>query len=164
MDALLKTIRSPRDLEGFSHDQLKQLAAEMREALCRLVATRSAHFASNLGVVELAIALSFSLLGEALQREPWAPDEQRAVREYIVECLAEGATLPCEFLYLPLLLGGIIIADQVVFEGEDVTESVRLLGQAKAERGDLFKDEDLSDLNDAFDRLIARQARRRAGS
>jgi 1-deoxy-D-xylulose-5-phosphate synthase len=29
----------------------------MREALCRLVATRTAHFASNLGVVELTLAL-----------------------------------------------------------------------------------------------------------
>jgi 1-deoxy-D-xylulose-5-phosphate synthase len=29
----------------------------MREALCRLVTTRSAHFASNLGVVELSLAL-----------------------------------------------------------------------------------------------------------
>ncbi len=29
----------------------------MREALCRLAATRTAHFASNLGVVELTLAL-----------------------------------------------------------------------------------------------------------
>ena len=29
----------------------------MREALCRLAGTRTAHFASNLGVVELALAL-----------------------------------------------------------------------------------------------------------
>ena len=29
----------------------------MREAICRLAATRTAHFASNLGVVELTLAL-----------------------------------------------------------------------------------------------------------
>jgi 1-deoxy-D-xylulose-5-phosphate synthase len=57
MDALLPRIRSPQDLRGLSHKDLQRLAAEMREALCRLAATRTAHFASNLGVVELAIAL-----------------------------------------------------------------------------------------------------------
>jgi 1-deoxy-D-xylulose-5-phosphate synthase len=37
--------------------QLEQLAEEMREALCNLVTSRTAHFASNLGVVELCLAL-----------------------------------------------------------------------------------------------------------
>jgi 1-deoxy-D-xylulose-5-phosphate synthase len=57
MDKLLRTIRSPQDLKGLQPRQLTQLAAEIREALCRLVATRTAHFASNLGVVELTLAL-----------------------------------------------------------------------------------------------------------
>ena len=57
MDKLLSTIRSPQDLKPLTPKQLEQLAAEMREALCRLVATRTAHFASNLGVVELTLAL-----------------------------------------------------------------------------------------------------------
>ena len=57
MDKLLSTIESPRDLKGLSLKQLNQLAAEMREALCELLGTRTAHFASNLGVVELNLAL-----------------------------------------------------------------------------------------------------------
>ncbi len=57
MAALLPGIESPRDLRNLSQEQLEQLAGEMREALCGLVATRSAHFASNLGVVELCLAL-----------------------------------------------------------------------------------------------------------
>jgi 1-deoxy-D-xylulose-5-phosphate synthase len=57
MDSLLATINSPRDVKGLSHEQLDQLAAEMREALCRLASTRTAHFASNLGVIELTLAL-----------------------------------------------------------------------------------------------------------
>lgn len=57
MDELLSTIKSPADLQGLTTAQLEQLAGEMREALCRLVSRRSAHFASNLGVVELALAL-----------------------------------------------------------------------------------------------------------
>ncbi len=57
MAELLPKIKSPEDLQGFSTAQLNQLADEIREVLCNLVATRTAHFASNLGVVELCIAL-----------------------------------------------------------------------------------------------------------
>lgn len=54
---LLSRLKSPRDLRGLSDEQLRQLAAEIREALCSVCADRTAHFASNLGVVELCIAL-----------------------------------------------------------------------------------------------------------
>ena len=57
MDSLLSRINSPADLKELSVAQLQQLAAEMREAMCRLLGTRSAHFASNLGVIELTLAL-----------------------------------------------------------------------------------------------------------
>ncbi len=60
MDTLLSTINSPQDLRGLSHKQLAQLAGEMREALCRLASARTAHFASNLGVIELSLALHTS--------------------------------------------------------------------------------------------------------
>src|SRR6186713_921168 len=54
---LLPTIHSPEDLRGLTLPQLERLADEMREVLCNLVTNRSAHFASNLGVVELCLAL-----------------------------------------------------------------------------------------------------------
>ena len=57
MDQWLAKIDSPRELTGMSFDQLDELAAEMRSVLCNLLTSRTAHFASNLGVVELAIAL-----------------------------------------------------------------------------------------------------------
>lgn len=57
MDKLLSRINSPADLKRLDIGQLHALAAEMREALHRLAATRTAHFASNLGVVELTLAL-----------------------------------------------------------------------------------------------------------
>ena len=57
MDTLLSKITSPRDLAKLSEEQLEQLAQEMRDALCNLVSSRTAHFASNLGVVELCLAL-----------------------------------------------------------------------------------------------------------
>jgi 1-deoxy-D-xylulose-5-phosphate synthase len=56
-EPILPSIRSPHDLRGLSLPQLERLATEMREVLCNLVTCRSAHFASNLGVVELCLAL-----------------------------------------------------------------------------------------------------------
>jgi hypothetical protein len=109
-------------------------------------------------VLELATALSFSLVEEALGRQLWAPDEQRALREYLSQCLNEGTELPAEFVYLPLILGGVIVGAEIVIEGEMVSDSLRLLQRAKADRADLFADPDLQELNDAFNRLAAGQA------
>lgn len=68
MDGILSTIRSPEDLTALSLAELERLAGEMREALCRLLGTRSAHFASNLGVIELTLALhtTFDFLRDRL--------------------------------------------------------------------------------------------------
>ncbi len=57
MDQWLSKIDSPRELSRMTFGQLAELAAEMRSVLCNLVTNRIAHFASNLGVVELTIAL-----------------------------------------------------------------------------------------------------------
>src|SRR6516162_2841015 len=57
MSQLLSTIHSPADLHGLSDEQLVQLAQEMRDELVRVLSIRPAHFASNLGVVELCLAL-----------------------------------------------------------------------------------------------------------
>ncbi len=57
MSALLSQIQSPTDLKTLSDVQLLQLAQEMRDELVRILSVRPAHFASNLGVVELCLAL-----------------------------------------------------------------------------------------------------------
>src|SRR5262245_41434058 len=54
---LLPRIASPKDLHALSDEQLHQLAQEMRDELVRVCSIRPAHFASNLGVVELCLAL-----------------------------------------------------------------------------------------------------------
>ncbi len=66
--AILSTIEGPQDLSKLTLPQLELLAGEMRDVLCNLVACRSAHFASNLGVVELCIALhdTFDFLHDRL--------------------------------------------------------------------------------------------------
>src|SRR5689334_7177058 len=57
MTELLPNIQSPADLHQLSDDQLLALAQEIREELIRVLKVRPAHFASNLGVVELCLAL-----------------------------------------------------------------------------------------------------------
>ena len=57
MPKILPDLESAEALQGMSVGQLKQLADEIREVLCNLLSSRSAHFASNLGVVELCLAL-----------------------------------------------------------------------------------------------------------
>jgi len=56
-DSLLARIGAPEDLKKLSDKELDQLAAEMRGELIGVVGRRAAHFASNLGVVELCLAL-----------------------------------------------------------------------------------------------------------
>ncbi|GHT21675.1 1-deoxy-D-xylulose-5-phosphate synthase [Planctomycetales bacterium] len=54
---LLPNLNLPADLKYLTLEQLTQLAAEIREKICEVYDERSLHFASNLGVVELCIAL-----------------------------------------------------------------------------------------------------------
>jgi len=57
MSTLLPQIKGPADLQTLSDEQLQALTVEIREELVRVLTTRPAHFASNLGVVELCLAL-----------------------------------------------------------------------------------------------------------
>lgn len=54
---LLKKIQSPSDIKKLSDEDLRDLAEEMRETIIGIVAQNGGHLASNLGVIELTIAL-----------------------------------------------------------------------------------------------------------
>jgi 1-deoxy-D-xylulose-5-phosphate synthase len=55
--ALLQDIQSPADLRCLSRRQLKELADELRSYLLQSVASTGGHLSSNLGTVELSIAI-----------------------------------------------------------------------------------------------------------
>src|SRR5258708_3725699 len=57
MSELLSRIASPKDLHALTDTELERLTQEMRDELVRVCGIRPAHFASNLGVVELCLAL-----------------------------------------------------------------------------------------------------------
>ncbi len=54
---LLDSIDGPADLRNLDADQLEQLAAEIRDFVVRSVSVTGGHLGSNLGVVELTLAL-----------------------------------------------------------------------------------------------------------
>jgi len=56
-DGLLDPIHSPADLRGMSAEDLVRLAREIRTLITKTVAARGGHLASNLGVVDLTLAL-----------------------------------------------------------------------------------------------------------
>jgi 1-deoxy-D-xylulose-5-phosphate synthase len=57
--SILKTIRSPKDLKKLSRSQLYLLAQELRDFIIEVVSKNGGHLASNLGVIELSIALHY---------------------------------------------------------------------------------------------------------
>ena len=56
---LLKTIHSPKDVKNLSIEQLDDLAKDVRTFLIQSLSQTGGHLASNLGVVELTIALHY---------------------------------------------------------------------------------------------------------
>ena len=55
---LLDSIASPQQIQHFSAQQLEQLAAEVRQFLIDSISETGGHFSSNLGTVELTVALA----------------------------------------------------------------------------------------------------------
>ena len=59
--ALLDQIQGPNDIKKIAPDELDDLAEEIRRFLVRKVSMTGGHLASNLGAVELTMALHLTL-------------------------------------------------------------------------------------------------------
>ena len=57
MDKILDKVNIPKDLKNLNIKEKEQLATEIRELILDIVSKNGGHLASNLGVVELTIAL-----------------------------------------------------------------------------------------------------------
>ena len=64
----LGKVNSPEDLKKLNIEEVKALASEIRQEITNTVSTNGGHLASNLGVVELTLAihLSFNLPYDSL--------------------------------------------------------------------------------------------------
>jgi hypothetical protein len=104
-------------------------------------------------LARLAISLSFGLLRRHLGRDVWTPEEQLAVSGLVTDRVERGGSLPAEFLYLPLLLGSLLVAGDVQMPGEKMGQSLALLAQARQKRtADLAENPELQTLFDQLHR------------
>jgi hypothetical protein len=85
-------------------------------------------------MARLAMSLSFGLLRQQLGRDPWTMEEQLAVTDLVADRVEWGGSLSAEFLYLPLLLGGLVVASEVQMPGEDLNQSLALFASARQKR------------------------------
>jgi hypothetical protein len=102
-------------------------------------------------IVRLAISLSFGLLRQRLRRDVWTTAEQLALADLISDRVERGGMLPAEFLYLPLLLGGLLVSSRVQMPGEQPLQSLNLLKTARKKRSaQLAENPELVSILDQF--------------
>ncbi|MDP4182086.1 MAG: 1-deoxy-D-xylulose-5-phosphate synthase [Bacillota bacterium] len=90
MGGILNDINSPDDLKKLEIDQLEELAGEIRSFLIDNVSKTGGHLASNLGVVELTLALH-SVFNTPSDKIVWDVGHQSYVHKIITgrkECFA----------------------------------------------------------------------------
>ena len=59
MSNLLDHVNSPEDIKSFDVPMLNELAREIRDLILQVVLSKGGHLSSNLGVVELTVALHY---------------------------------------------------------------------------------------------------------
>jgi len=92
------------------------------------------------------------MLRHQLGHDIWTLEEQLAVTDLVADRVERGGALPAEFLYLPLLLGGLMIASKVQMPGEDPGQSLDLFAKARQQRAaDLEHNQELLALLDRME-------------
>ena len=89
---MLEKINSPKDVKNLNIEQKKQLAEEMRKYILEIVSENGGHLASNLGVVELTIALH-SVFDVPKDKIVWDVGHQTYVHKIITGRREELKTL-----------------------------------------------------------------------
>lgn len=80
---ILPAIRTPADLRALDIADLERLAAELRVAIFKSVAANGGHLSSNLGIVELTLALHF-----VYDFGPWPDGPDRLLWDVGHQCYA----------------------------------------------------------------------------
>jgi len=154
---LLSGIRSPKDLSELSDADLVRLSDEIREALLTIVSDRAAHFASNLGVIELCIALHLTY-DFSKDRLIWDTGHQIYPHKLVTGRFQQFSTIrhrgglmgypnPAESLYDLFVTGhagssvstvlGMKAADDLLFK--DDRKSVAVIGDGALPSGIVFE-------------------------
>jgi 1-deoxy-D-xylulose-5-phosphate synthase len=89
---LLESLAGPDDLHGMTRDQLRSLCGEVRQAILDNVSKTGGHFASNLGTVELTVAL-YSTFSATHDRVCWDTGHQAYPHKLLTGRLGSFETL-----------------------------------------------------------------------
>ena len=87
--SILKTIHNPADFKRLTPAQFPKLCQELREQIIAVVSNVGGHLASNLGVVELTVALHY-LMDTPRTRSSGIP----AIRPMPISCLPAAGAVP----------------------------------------------------------------------
>ncbi len=93
-EKLLSRISCPHDLRGLSSGELIQLAAELRQEVLQVVSKNGGHLASNLGVVELTLALH-TVFDSPTDKIIWDVGHQCYIHKLLTGRQPDFATLRC---------------------------------------------------------------------
>ena len=93
---ILDSIHSPEDIRALDQNQLPQLCKELRQFLLENVSKTGGHFSSNLGVVELTVAIH-RVFDTAHDRLVFDVGHQAYVHKALTGRQALFSTLPTPF-------------------------------------------------------------------
>lgn len=137
MKDLLTSIDCPDDIKEYSLTQLNMLAEEIRQEILNVVSTNGGHLASNLGVVELTLALH-SVYDSPKDKIIWDVGHQSYVHKLLTGRREQFSSLRC-FGGLSGFPKGEESAHDCVETGHSSTSISAALGLALAR--DLNKDD-----------------------
>lgn len=89
---MLEKINSPKDLKKLNIEEKKQLAEEIRKYIIEVISTNGGHLASNLGVVELTIAIH-SVFNAPADKIVWDVGHQSYVHKILTGRRKEFKTI-----------------------------------------------------------------------
>ena len=91
-NSMLDTLNFPTDLKNLSHQELITLSNEIRDRLIDITNTVGGHLASNLGVVELTLALH-TLFDSPKDKFLWDTSHQTYVHKMLTGRLDQMYTI-----------------------------------------------------------------------
>lgn len=105
-------------------------------------------------LLKIAVAMGFGLIAKTTGKHHWPLVERQAVADFVATNVVMGEPIEADFLYLPLLMGGIQVASQLVMEGEDPGHSLALLAKASQARPNLFAEDEMAQAKRIYHHML----------
>ena len=110
-------------------------------------------------LLRLASAISFGVVAKAVGRQHWPVIERQVVVNHIADCIEVNQELDVDFHYLPLLMAGAHISNNLKLNGENPRQTLELLKVAYEARPGLFGESDMEQANKIFNQIMKKALR-----